>query len=206
MDDLALKLLPSSDPGFVQIGINNVHVQCSGKYKYKTTFWPHVPKGDGSVKVTVSQTSAVVGVKVGITSDGHPDLAVADGDCKVNVKITGLTFGGGLTSDILNLFKSPLKKAISSALNGSLCGIVKSLVKDELNPIAKSYSTTVKLPIAAPLNHAIIDYSLISRAATKSLTAANVAVKAQMYGDHDIGTPPVYSVCPLPEAIDCKFH
>jgi hypothetical protein len=78
----------------VALALSGVGVQCSGDWSFKLHSWPHVPDGSGSVDITMSGTSATLGIDIAASADGHPVLTATD--VAISVGSIDLSFHGSL--------------------------------------------------------------------------------------------------------------
>lgn len=102
----------------LSLSMGGISASCHASWSYKESHWPHIPHGSGTVDAGVSQSTITVSVTP-TEANGKPQVAPAG--CSANVKVSSLEFHGGLSGDILNLFKGYIEKEISSSLNSQLC-------------------------------------------------------------------------------------
>jgi hypothetical protein len=118
----------------VALSANGVGLSCKANWNYKLKIWPHVPDGHGTVDITIGDSSAFSGT-MGVSNNTGTFTSLSLPACTSNVAVSGLHFSGGLSGDILNLFKSLIKKTIQKEVNGQVCGAVQKALVTDLNPI-----------------------------------------------------------------------
>ena len=149
----------SGSTGSASLVVSSVSTSCKAHWQYELKSWPHWPKGSGSVSID-AKADGTVSVACGATSQGQPHLTATT--VNVHIDITNLHFSGGLSGDILNLFKSLIKDKISSALQSPVKKALTSLVDDDANKALASFSLLVPLPFPKPYDISEIDFSLVS--------------------------------------------
>jgi hypothetical protein len=123
----------SATSGSLGLQIDGVAVTCTGDWKYKLHSWPHIPKGHGSVDISVGGSSSIV-ASITISNNDENNTNIGVGACATKVDITNLHFHGGLSGDILNLLKHVIESAIERSLKSKLCDVVKTEVKTKVQP------------------------------------------------------------------------
>ncbi len=116
------------------LSASGLSLACSANWKYKLKVWPHVPDGHGTVDIAVGDGSSF-SATLGINNNTGVYTSMSLPACASGVKIASMHFHGGLTGDILNLFKSLIEKSVEKEINGQVCGAVKKALVDDLNPI-----------------------------------------------------------------------
>jgi hypothetical protein len=124
----------NADPAAsVALDATDVALSCNAKWKYKLKVWPHVPKGDGSVDISIGDGSAFSGT-VGLNNNTGLFTSLSLPACTSNVKVSNLHFHGGISGDILNLFKSLITSTIEKEVNGQVCSAIKTALVTDANP------------------------------------------------------------------------
>lgn len=109
-----------------------IGMRCTAKYKYKLDFWPHIPRGGGSIDLVAGGDSSingqvnVYGLGFGVTEP--PKLEMIGGTCKGKLNVVGIHFSGGLSGSILNKFKTEVGGLVESLATGQLCGAVSKVL------------------------------------------------------------------------------
>ena len=113
--------------------IADVSATCYGKY--------HSTGLGGSMQATVDAppNSAALGMSLTFVSEQQQTFRMAtrvstDG-CHANLKVAGLHFSGSISAKIINMFKTPIKKYVSSALSTQLCPVIKTMADDKLTTL-----------------------------------------------------------------------
>jgi hypothetical protein len=100
----------------VALAASGVALSCKASWTYKLKVWPHVPHGHGAVDISIGSGSAFSGT-LGISNNTGVFTSLSLPACTSNVHVSNLHFSGGLSGDILNLFKSLIKKTIEKFIN-----------------------------------------------------------------------------------------
>lgn len=132
---------------------------CCGRadWKYKEKHWPHVPKGDGSVDVTIDHSSA--GLNIALSQQaGKPHVSASD--CSASIHIDHLDFHGGVSSTVLNLLKSVFHHDIEKSANNAVCHSIMHTVNDEVEGKMAQFPTLVPIHAEAPYNISEVDFAL----------------------------------------------
>lgn len=114
----------------------DIGMKCTAEYDYELDFWPHVPRGGGSVSLAAGGDSKinskvnVHGLGFGVTAP--PMLKMIDGTCsgKVDVLDNTIHFSGGLSGSILNKFKSDMAGVVEKLASEQLCSAVGKILGD----------------------------------------------------------------------------
>ena len=115
------------------LAASGVALSCKASWTYKLKVWPHVPHGHGTVDISIGSGSAFSGT-LGISNNTGVFTSLSLPACTSNVHVSNLHFSGGLSGDILNLFKSLIKKTIEKEVNGKVCGAISTALVSDLNP------------------------------------------------------------------------
>ena len=134
--DVALEelVLSANVEASLALAARGLSLSCSADWKYKLKVWPHVPDGSGTVDIAVGGGSSF-SATLGVSNNTGVFTSMALAACASGVKIASMHFHGGLTGDILNLFKSLIESAVEKEINGQVCGAVKKALVEDLNPI-----------------------------------------------------------------------
>jgi hypothetical protein len=92
--------------------------------------------GDGNVDISVGDGSSFSGT-IGVSNNTGVFTSLSLPACSSNVKVSNLHFSGGISGDILNLFKSIIKKSIEKAVNGQVCSAITTALVTDANPALK---------------------------------------------------------------------
>lgn len=130
LNDLDLK----ATAGSIEMNADGLGVKCTGKWKYELKSWPHLPKGHGSVDVSVGGKSSLL-AQIDISNNNENNTVVKPGNCKTSVDITNLHFSGGISGAILNLLKKLIESNVEKALDSTVCKTVGDAVSHELQPM-----------------------------------------------------------------------
>eukprot|EP00946_MAST-07B_sp_MAST-7B-sp1_P001413 g1413.t1 len=117
----------------IALAASGLSISCSADWQYKLKVWPHVPDGHGTVDISIGDGSSF-SATLGISNNTGVFTSMSLPACSSGVKISSMHFHGGLTGDILNLFKSLIESAVEKEINGQVCGAVKKALVDDLNP------------------------------------------------------------------------
>jgi hypothetical protein len=139
--------------------LSGVGVSCSADWSFKLHSWPHEPKGSGSVDISVSGTSATVGIDVNEVSL-HAQLAVTSST--INIGSIDLTFHGSGWDWLINLFKGFIESAVSKAIESAFATAIPSVIAKNLNPQLAAIAMEAPLNIKAPYNISEVRYGLTS--------------------------------------------
>jgi len=108
------------------------------------------------------QTSgSSMAMNVAVSDVNHLPHLTASG-CKTSVHISNMDFHGGLSGDILNLFKSYVEKDVDSLLESTLCSKAQGVVDSDLNSLLSSFSLSIPLDLPGPLNISNAEFGLVS--------------------------------------------
>eukprot|EP00299_Pterocystis_sp_00344_P019685 c9742_g1_i1.p1 GENE.c9742_g1_i1~~c9742_g1_i1.p1 ORF type:complete len:842 (-),score=234.05 c9742_g1_i1:110-2605(-) len=111
-------------PTSVTVVAENAQATCNGDFHYAAKIG--FPSGDGTL--SGSSTGSTIGMTVALTyGDDHFPVAAAMANCDPEISID-VEFSGGILVDIINWFRKPISKAISSSLNGQICGLIEPLI------------------------------------------------------------------------------
>ena len=130
LNDLDLK----ATAGSIEMNADGLGVKCTGKWKYELKSWPHLPKGHGSVDVSVGGKSSLL-AQIDISNNNENNTVVKPGNCKTSVDITNLHFSGGISGAILNLLKKTRESNVEKALDSTVCKTLGDAVSHELQPM-----------------------------------------------------------------------
>jgi hypothetical protein len=126
--------LTANTDATVAMAATGVALSCSAHWNYKLKIWPHVPDGSGTVDISIGGGSSFSSA-IGISNNTGAFTSLSLPSCASDVVVSSLHFSGGLSGDILNLFKSIIKKTIQKEVNGQVCSAIKKGVVDNLNPL-----------------------------------------------------------------------
>ena len=126
----SLTLTPKASEGVTLAG-SGLGVSCHADWSYKCG----ILKGSGSVDAAVGGSTAL-NAELGVTSPA-PAFATQAAllQCQPKIDISSLSFHGGISGSILNLFKSELKKTLSSEIEKEMCSELMDVVKKQLNSL-----------------------------------------------------------------------
>lgn len=126
----SLTLTPKASEGITLAG-TGLGVSCHADWSYKCG----ILKGSGSVDASVGGSTSL-NAELGVTSPA-PAFATQAAllQCQPKIDISSLSFHGGISSSILNLFKSELKKTLSSEIQKEMCSELTDVVKQQLNSL-----------------------------------------------------------------------
>ena len=165
----------TSAPGAgLTIALGGMALQCSADWDFKLHIWPHVPSGSGSVDISVSGTSATLGVLV-TAAALHPHLVAT----AINLAIGSidLTFNGSILDWLLNLFKGYIEDRIKSGLTSAFSAAIATVIAKQIDPALAA------MPMAIPLSHAPPPYNTnevrFGLTDNPTFTAAYMAVDLQ---------------------------
>jgi LBP / BPI / CETP family, N-terminal domain len=85
-----------STNGAATVAVNGLAVSCSASWSFKLHIWPHLPRGSGTVDISVSNTNAVLGVAVTADPTLHPVVSVTSSS--LNIGSINLSFHGSVSS------------------------------------------------------------------------------------------------------------
>lgn len=171
----------------------SIAVSCSADWNYRENIWPHIPHGSGSVDLATSSSSLDVSIGV-ITVDQKPNVKALS--CAANVDITTLDFHGGLTGDILNLFKGLIKDHIHSAMDTDLCNTFDSVVSGAFNKVLDSFTYSLMLDLPGAFNISTAKFGLMDTPVVAS-DYVGVNLQGEVVNRDHPATPP-FSPNPLP--------
>ena len=165
----------TSAPGAgLTIALGGMALQCNADWNFQLHIWPHFPNGAGSVDISVTGTSATLGVLV-TAAALHPRLVAS----AVNLAIGNidLTFNGSILDWLLNLFKGYIEGQIRSGLTGAFSTAITTVIANQIDPALAA------MPMAIPLSHAPPPYNTaevrFGLTDNPTFTAAYMAVDLQ---------------------------
>ena len=128
----------------VTISVGGLQTSCHGNWAYQESVWPHVPYGDGTVDVTVSNS----GFSFTITylSDGFMATGAQADDCNVDIN-TEIHFSGGFSGWIMELFSGMISDLIHSKANELVCVEFDALIDTNLTQLLLLINTKVIEPV-----------------------------------------------------------
>ena len=126
--------LEATKENSVELDVNGLGVKCSGNWKYKLKSWPHIPKGHGTVDISVGGGSSMM-AEIDISNNNENNTVIKPGNCKTNVDITNLHFSGGISGAILNLLKKLIQKSVQSTIDSEICKTIDNVVSTNLQPM-----------------------------------------------------------------------
>eukprot|EP00947_MAST-08B_sp_MAST-8B-sp1_P001397 g1397.t1 len=136
--DVAVGKCAVTAPGSVlRLAASDIDIKCKADWKYSA---PLGISGSGTVDIKVggSKTSLNLDLNVshpaGLTPETRGPTSVLVEACEDSVDITDLHFSGGVSSAILNLFKSLITSTIESEIKGTICATLKTEVAKAVNP------------------------------------------------------------------------
>ena len=130
-----LTLNANADPlASVHLAATGVALSCTASWQYKLSVWPHFPYGDGSVDITIGDSSGFSGT-LGMSNNTGVFTSLSLPACTAAVSVSNIDFSGGISGDILNLFKSLIKTEIEKEVNGQVCGAIKTALVTDVNPL-----------------------------------------------------------------------
>ena len=132
--DIGALTLTANAGATVAMAATGVALSCSAHWNYKLKVWPHVPDGAGTVDISIGGGSSFTST-IGISNNTGVFTSLSLPSCTSDVVVSNLHFHGGLSGDILNLFKSIIKKTIQKEVNGQVCSAIKKGIVDTLNPM-----------------------------------------------------------------------
>lgn len=129
IDTIDVEFVEEEDSG-IQFAVRGFTLKCSGDYSYKLSAWPHVPSGSGDFDITIGSESNVMG-SIGIEKDNeYTRTNIEMMTCKSKFDITKLHFGGGITSDLLDLFKSTVESSLESTIDVTVCDALNDFITE----------------------------------------------------------------------------
>lgn len=78
--------------GAATVTVNGFALACSAAWSFKLHSWPHLPRGSGTVDISVSNTNAVLGVAIAADATMHPVVSVTSST--LNIGSIDLSFHG----------------------------------------------------------------------------------------------------------------
>jgi hypothetical protein len=135
--------LSLAPPSSLAVALSGIAITCSAGWSFKLHDWPHVPDGSGSADVSVSSTTAALGVSIGVASLRPTLLATS---ASLNIGSVDITLHGSAWDWLLNLFKSDLESAIRSALDKSFGPVLEKFIDTDAN------AALAKIPIEVPIS------------------------------------------------------
>ena len=132
--DIGALTLTANVGATVAMAATGVALSCSAHWNYKLKVWPHVPEGSGTVDISIGGGSSFTST-IGISNNTGVFTSLSLSSCTSDVVVSNLHFHGGLSGDILNLFKSIIKKTVQKEVNGQVCSAIKKGIVDTLNPM-----------------------------------------------------------------------
>ena len=132
-------------------------LQCNADWDFKLHSWPHVPDGSGSVDISVSGTTASLGVLVTAVAL-HPQLKATA--VSLAVGSIDLTFHGSLLDWLLNLFKGYIEDQVRSGLTGAFAAAIASVVAKQINPALAAMPMAFPVPARPPYDCTEVRFGL----------------------------------------------
>ena len=165
----------TSAPGAgLTIALGGMALQCSADWNFKLHIWPHKPSGSGTVDISVTGTSATLGVLV-TAAALHPQMQTSSVDFAVGS--INLTFHGSILDWLLNLFKGYIEDRIKSGLTSAFSTAIATVIAKQIDPALAA------MPMAIPLSHAPPPYNTnevrFGLTDNPTFTAAYMAVDLQ---------------------------
>jgi hypothetical protein len=157
----------------LSIALSGMSLGCSADWSFKLHSWPHVPDGSGSVDISVTSTSATLGLNVTAVK---LHAQVAPTDVAITVGDVGLTFHGSLFDWLLTLLKGYIEKAVSSGITAAFGTAITTVVENTVNPELLKMQMDLPLSVRAPYNFTEVRFGLT---ASPSVTATYLAVDLQ---------------------------
>ena len=165
----------TSAPGAgLTIALGGMALQCSADWDFKLHIWPHKPSGSGTVDISVTGTSATLGVLV-TAAALHPQMQTSSVNFAVGS--INLTFHGSILDWLLNLFKGYIEDRIKSGLTSAFSAAIATVIAKQIDPALAA------MPMAIPLSHAPPPYNTnevrFGLTDNPTFTAAYMAVDLQ---------------------------
>lgn len=166
----ALTLSPTDG---VLVDLSAMGITCSGAWSFKLSIWPHIPDGSGTVDVTMSGTTASLGLDV-TDAGGHPVLA--PNHVALTIGSFNLDFHGSLWDWLLDLFKGLIEDAVQSAITSAFTSAISDFITNDVNPLLAAIPMVMPLHLAPPYNVSEVRFGLT---ADPTFTTAYVGVDLQ---------------------------
>ena len=87
----------------VSVTLNGLALHFSAKYHYQEHIWPHLPKGDGSIDLVMSNSAVTISAEMSMDADGKPQFAIRDGGCTADIKYDSFDVEGGTVAAIIKV-------------------------------------------------------------------------------------------------------
>ncbi len=132
--DIAALAINANLVDSVALAATGLSIACTADWSYKLKIWPHVPDGSGTVSIGVGDGSAF-SATLALANNSGVFTSLSLPACSASVHVSSLHFSGGLSGDILNLFKSLIESEIEKQVNSQVCSAVQTALVSELNPL-----------------------------------------------------------------------
>ena len=139
----------TAPPSSLSINLAGIAISCDADWSFKLHSWPHVPDGSGSADVSVSSTTAALGVSIGETAL-RPTLNATS--ASLSIGSVDITLHGSAWDWLLNIFKSDLESAIRNALNKSFGPVLVKFIDADANAALAKIPIEVPIAARAPYN------------------------------------------------------
>jgi len=117
-----------SDDSTIDLGVRNISATLTAEWSAKPKIWPHLPHFKGSVKLELSRDSYFL-ANLNATAVPRTRTNVHVSSCDSDIIIKSVHFSGGISDELLNLFKEHLREVIGPSLNRAACSALSDVLE-----------------------------------------------------------------------------
>ena len=143
----------------ISLDWSGISVSAHMDWSYKEKIWPHEPRGSGSADASAGGSSVKGLMKLSVVN-GKPHVEASD--LSVQINDFSIKTHGSLLSWLYNLIVKSFKGSIKSAVAKAIKDAVGEEVNTDLNKILSTLAMTQALPLPAPYNVALVDYTILN--------------------------------------------